>query len=186
MSFFLPCHVTHLPTPGMYYSYALSGPMAMPFPHWEEDTPENHARLQKLQHFIRHSSQRPMRCKDDVLQYYEEFLALSRTMILTRFLTDDERDTAFWCGFHPSDCMKLLPDQPSFAPDFVEVFRKARTVFSYEAHPIPAPPSCPSPSPSPPLTSIAVPIPLHPAALNPSPENPPEIRLHAPDMSTFQ
>jgi hypothetical protein len=157
----------------MYYSYAPSGPMAMPCPHWEEDTPQNQARLQKLQNFVQFSSQMPMLCEDDVLHYYEQFLALSEAMTLARYLTDDERDTAFWCGFHPVDRIRLLPYSPDIPPHFEDVFTKARKVFSYIPEPTYMPISIPaSPLPiSPPPLNVAIPY--------PSPERPPEIRRPA-------
>jgi hypothetical protein len=61
--------------------------MAMPLPHWEEDTPENQARLRTLQAFIRYSSRYRMLCKVNMLQYYKQFLVLNKLMMITGVMT---------------------------------------------------------------------------------------------------
>jgi hypothetical protein len=142
----------------------------MPCPHWEEDTLQNQARLQELQKFVQFSSESPMLCEDDVLWYYEQFLALSKAMTLACYLTDDERDTAFWCGFHPDDHIRLLPYSPDTPPHFEDVFTMARTVFSYKPEPV----YMPIPVPASPLpTSLLPPPPT--SEPHPSPERSPEI-----------
>ena len=143
----------------------------MPFPHWEEDTTQNQARLQKLQHFVWCSSQTPMLCEDDFLQYYKQFMALSNIMMRARFLTSEERNTTYWCGFHPDDRSRLLPYPPSTPPHFEDIFTSTCTAFSAKALSIPL---CPYP-PSPPTMLDAVPIPYHPHVPYPSPEHPPDI-----------
>jgi hypothetical protein len=141
----------------------------MPLPHWEEDTPENQARLRTLQAFIRYSSRYRMLCEVDVLQYYEQFLVLSKLMTITGFLTSNERDTAFWCRFHLDDCRVLQPHALDTPLHFEDVFMSARAAFLYKSEPTYMP--LPIPTSPPPISS---PIPLA-APPHPSPKRPPEI-----------
>ncbi|KAI9433802.1 hypothetical protein BJY52DRAFT_1198427 [Lactarius psammicola] len=112
--------------------------MAMPWPH-----PEDAPHWQDLLEFMQRSSKRHMHCKGNVLQYYRQFLALSEPLILAHSLTAEERDAAFWSGFHPDDrndlWLHLLAKthcQPSDAPfHFQDVVTCALTVFAYTTAP---------------------------------------------------
>jgi hypothetical protein len=140
----------------------------MPLPHWEEDTPENQARLQTLQAFIRYSSRYQMLCEVDVLQYYEQFLVLSKLMTITGFLTSDEHNTAFWCRFHLDDHRVLQPHSLDTPFHFKDVFMSTQAAFVYKSEPMYMPLPIPN---SPPISSpILLAAPPHP-----SPERPPEI-----------
>ncbi|KAN0136934.1 hypothetical protein V8E53_005375 [Lactarius tabidus] len=91
-------------------------------------------------------------------------------MTLTHFLTDDERNTAFWCGFHPDNCIRLLPYSPDIPPHFKNVFTKAQTVFLYKPEPVYMPIHVPaSPLPTPLFPSLPTSEP------HPSPKHPPKI-----------
>jgi hypothetical protein len=70
------------------------------------------------------------------LTLIQDFTELVLSVSVSLHLTDDERDTAFWCGFHPDDHIRLLPYSPDIPPHFEDVFTKARTVFSYKPEPV--------------------------------------------------
>jgi hypothetical protein len=145
----------------------------MPFPHWEEDMLRNQARLWKLQTFVQFSSRWPMQCEDDVLQYYKQFLALSKSMTLARYLSSDKRDTAFWCGFHLDDRRVLQPHSLDTPRHFEDVFMSAWSAFSYK----PKPMYMPLPMPTSPPQFFSSKPSLLPAAphSHPSPKRPPKI-----------
>src|SRR6266702_2403105 len=50
-----------------------------------------------------------MDCLDDVLQYYRQFLWLSAPLVHAGHLSEEERDSTFWYGYHPEDCEVLQP-----------------------------------------------------------------------------
>jgi hypothetical protein len=106
-----------------------------------------------------------------MLQYYEQFLVLSKLMTITGFLTSNERNTAFWCGFHLDDRRVLQPHALDTPLHFEDVFMSARAAFSYKSEPAYMPLLIPTSMP--PNSS---PIPLA-APPHPSPKRPPEI-LH--------
>src|SRR6266571_4026223 len=80
-----------------------------------------------------------MDCVDDVLQYYRQFLCLSVPLVHAGHLSEEERDAAFWYGFHPDDREVLRPRllgknpfQPCEVPfHFEDVFSCARGAFAY-------------------------------------------------------
>jgi hypothetical protein len=109
-----------------------------------------------------------MLCEVDVLQYYEQFLVLSELMTITGFLTSDERDTAFWCGFHLDDRRVLQPHSLDTPLHFEDVFMSARAAFAYKSEPA----YMPLPIPTSPPISSPFPLSAHP---HPSPERPPEV-----------
>ncbi|KAF8256931.1 hypothetical protein EI94DRAFT_1819666 [Lactarius quietus] len=53
-------------------------------------------------------------------------------MSVTGYLTSEERDTAFWAGFHPDDRSTLQPHSLKSPLHFEDVFMSARTAFMYE------------------------------------------------------
>ncbi|KAI9437893.1 hypothetical protein BJY52DRAFT_1217529 [Lactarius psammicola] len=83
---------------------------------------------------------RRMECVDDVLQYYRDFLCYSAPLVHAGYLTEEDRDAAFWCGFHPEDRKALQPrligKNPIQPPDtpfyFEDVFHCARAAFAYD------------------------------------------------------
>ncbi|KAI9429881.1 hypothetical protein H4582DRAFT_2088124 [Lactarius indigo] len=93
---------------------------------------------QKLYDFAHYNSRSRMRDEEDVMGYYRQFLVFCEPLIEANRITTDERDYAFWYGFHPDDQEKLsprllakFPDQPIRQPySFSEVFKIARAVFS--------------------------------------------------------
>jgi hypothetical protein len=95
----------------------------------------------------------------------------SYSNVTTGFLTSDERDTTFWCGFHLDDHRVLQPHALDTPLHFEDVFMSARAAFSYKSEPTYMP--LPIPTSLPPISS---PIPLA-APPHPSPKRPPEI-LH--------
>ena len=93
---------------------------------------------QKLMEFVKNSSKTCMSDEEDVLQYYRQFLVLSKPLIDSQRLTAGERDRAFWSGFHNRDHSEMYarliakhPDQPSGVYfDYLDVYRVARATFS--------------------------------------------------------
>ncbi len=93
---------------------------------------------QKLYDFVHYNSRTRMRDEEDVIQYYRQFLVFCQPLIETRRITDDERNSAFWYGFHPDDQDKLstrlvakFPDQAIGQPyGFEDVFKIARVIFA--------------------------------------------------------
>ncbi|KAH8977017.1 hypothetical protein EDB92DRAFT_1822827 [Lactarius akahatsu] len=93
---------------------------------------------QKLYDFAHYNSRTRMRDEEDIIHYYRQFLVFCQPLIEDHRITTDERDYAFWYGFHPEDRDKLsprllakFPDQPIGQPyNFNEVFKIARAAFS--------------------------------------------------------
>lgn len=79
-----------------------------------------------------------MNDKEDVLQYYQHFLVLSKPLLDSQQLTIREHDKAFWCGFHSRDHTEMYsrliakhPDQPAGIHfNYLDVYRMARATFS--------------------------------------------------------
>ena|SRR6266404_6575610 len=79
--------------------------------------------------------------KDDMQQYYQRFLVLSKPLVQSRHLTDEEHDMAFWCGFHPDDQALMRPrliaqhpHHPTGQPfSYKDVLRVARAEFQGES-----------------------------------------------------
>ncbi|KAH9169727.1 hypothetical protein EDB89DRAFT_2231116 [Lactarius sanguifluus] len=77
--------------------------------------------------------------EDDVLQYYRQFLCYSAPLVHSGHLTEEDRNAAFWYGFHPKDREVLRPHligknpfQPSDVPfHFKDIFVCARGTFAY-------------------------------------------------------
>ncbi|KAH9171771.1 hypothetical protein EDB89DRAFT_2229824 [Lactarius sanguifluus] len=102
-------------------------------------TPRHQIMKQKLHSHVQDSSRKRMDCEDDVLQYYRQFLCYSAPLVHAGNLSKEERDAAFWYGFHPLDREVLWPRllgknpfQPSDVPFYFEdVFVCARGAFAY-------------------------------------------------------
>jgi len=98
------------------------------------------AMRQDLLGFVKCTSRIHMHCEDDVLWYYRLFLVFSKHLVPVCHLTADERNLAFWCGFHPNDCSKLwlhllakIPYQPKNAPFCVKnVLTSAHAAFAHK------------------------------------------------------
>src|SRR6266702_4109757 len=79
-----------------------------------------------------------MRDEEDVIQYYRQFLVFCQPLVDTCKITDDERDSAFWYGFHPDDREALSPRLIAKHPDqsidqpysLEDVYKAARAVFT--------------------------------------------------------
>ncbi|KAH9032125.1 hypothetical protein EDB85DRAFT_2289843 [Lactarius pseudohatsudake] len=105
-------------------------------------TPRHQIMRQKLHSHVQDSSRRRMDCEDDVLQYYRQFLCYSAPLVHTGHLSEEERDAAFWYGFHPEDRQvlqpRLLSKNPLQPPDvpfhFEDVFGCARAAFAYNSY----------------------------------------------------
>ncbi len=93
---------------------------------------------QKLYDFIHYNSQTRMHNKEDVIQYYRQFLVFCQPLIETCWITDDECNSAFWYSFHPDNQDKLstqlvakFPDQAIGQPySFEDVFKIAHVIFA--------------------------------------------------------
>ncbi|KAH9178278.1 hypothetical protein EDB89DRAFT_2064059 [Lactarius sanguifluus] len=102
-------------------------------------TPRHQIMRQKLRSYVQDSSRSRMNCEDDVLQYYRQFLCYSAPLVHAGHLSEEERDAAFWYGFHPLDREvlqpRLLGKNPLQPPDipfhFDVVFSCARAAFAY-------------------------------------------------------
>ncbi|KAI9452655.1 hypothetical protein BJY52DRAFT_1214495 [Lactarius psammicola] len=105
-------------------------------------TPRPQVMRQKLQCYIQDSSRSRIDCIDDVLQYYMDFLRYSAPLVHTGHLTEEDRDAAFWHGFHPEDREVLRPRligknplQPHGVPfHFEDVLSCARGAFAYDGY----------------------------------------------------
>ncbi|KAI9448727.1 hypothetical protein BJY52DRAFT_305352 [Lactarius psammicola] len=105
-------------------------------------TPRPQVMRQKLQSYVQDSSRTRMDSVDDVLQYYRDFLCLSAPIVHSGHLTEEDRDAAFWHGFHPEDRSKLWPRligknplQPHGIPfHFEDVLSCARGTFAYDGY----------------------------------------------------
>ena len=71
--------------------------------------PRHRVRKQKLRAYVQESSGRRMECMDDVLWYYQKFLCLSAPLVHTGHLSKEDRNAAFFDGFHPKDRKLLIP-----------------------------------------------------------------------------
>ncbi|KAH9010326.1 hypothetical protein EDB85DRAFT_2161497 [Lactarius pseudohatsudake] len=102
-------------------------------------TPRHQIMRQKLHSHVQDSSRRRMDCEDDVLQYYRQFLCYSAPLVHAGHLSEEERDAAFWYGFHPEDRQvlqpRLLSKNPLQPPDipfhFEDIFCCARGAFAF-------------------------------------------------------
>ncbi|KAH9170961.1 hypothetical protein EDB89DRAFT_1224214 [Lactarius sanguifluus] len=102
-------------------------------------TPRPQVMRQRLLNYVQDSSRTRMDCEDDVLQYYRQFLCYSAPLVHAGHLTEEDRNAAFWYGFHPEDCKVLWPRllgknpfQPSDVPfHFEDVFVCTRGAFAY-------------------------------------------------------
>ena len=61
----------------------------------------------KLYEFIDYNSKTRMRGEEDVHQYYRDFHVFAQPLIESNRITMEERDSAFWYGFHEDDRDKL-------------------------------------------------------------------------------
>ncbi|KAH8996031.1 hypothetical protein EDB92DRAFT_1942973 [Lactarius akahatsu] len=72
------------------------------------------------------------------MHYYREFLVFCKPLQEAHHITDEERNSMFWYGFHPRDQEKMLPrllgkypDRSAKQPyDFEEVFKITQAVFT--------------------------------------------------------
>jgi hypothetical protein len=93
---------------------------------------------QKLSEFVKSASKSHKTEDDDVLQYYRRLLILSKPLLDSRRLTEEERDAAFWYGFHQDDrsamtarlIAKHLDQSEGRAFDCQDLFKMARAVFT--------------------------------------------------------
>ena len=102
-------------------------------------TPRPQVVKQRLLNYAQDTSRKRMDRVDDVLQYYRQFLCLSAPLVHTGHLSEEERNSAFWYGFHPEDREVLRPrllGKNPFQPrevhfHFEDVFGCARGAFAY-------------------------------------------------------
>ncbi|KAF8262850.1 hypothetical protein EI94DRAFT_1808196 [Lactarius quietus] len=91
----------------------------------------------RLFQFVVHRSRYQMLSEEDVHRYYREFLVYCQPLITTNAITTEDKDSAFWNGFHIDDRKELsarlfakLPNQRSNKPfDMEEVYETATFVF---------------------------------------------------------
>ncbi|KAH9031400.1 hypothetical protein EDB83DRAFT_1843220 [Lactarius deliciosus] len=103
-------------------------------------TPRHQIMRQKLRSYIQDSARKRMYCEDDVLRYYRQFICFGLPLVHAGHLSEEERDAAFWYGFHPGDREvlrpRLLGKNPLQPPDvpfhFEDVFGCARAAFAYD------------------------------------------------------
>ncbi|KAH9167494.1 hypothetical protein EDB89DRAFT_125211 [Lactarius sanguifluus] len=103
-------------------------------------TPRPQVMRQRLLNYVQDTSRTRMDCADDVIQYYREFLCLGEPLVHSGHLTEEDRNAAFWYGFHPEDREVLWPRllgknpfQPSDIPfHFEDVLSCARAAFAYD------------------------------------------------------
>ncbi|KAH9171756.1 hypothetical protein EDB89DRAFT_2070530 [Lactarius sanguifluus] len=103
-------------------------------------TPRHQIMRQKLRSYVQDSARKRMYCEDNVLQYYRQFICFGLPLVHAGHLSEEERDAAFWYGFHPDDREvlrpRLLGKNPLQPPDvpfhFEDVFRCARAAFAYD------------------------------------------------------
>jgi len=99
---------------------------------------ENQFSRQKLAEFANKYARRCMNDETDVINYQCQFNNLAKVLVKSGRVTKRERNTTFWCGFHPDDQKALHerliakhPDQPrGQAFDLKDVLMTARAVFS--------------------------------------------------------
>ena len=92
---------------------------------------------QRLHDFVQKASQARMRSEDDVLEYYCGFDLLCKPLTDAGRITTEDRDLAFWLGFHTEDrnrmTARLFVWCPRHATDeafpFADVFDVACTTF---------------------------------------------------------
>ncbi|KAH9160147.1 hypothetical protein EDB89DRAFT_2236104 [Lactarius sanguifluus] len=129
-------------------------------------TPRPQVMRQRLLNYVQDSSRCRMLCEDDVLRYYRQFLCYSAPLVHAGHLSEEERDAAFWYGFHPDDCQvlrpRLLGKNPFQPPDipfhFEVVFSCARAAFAYDDY-FPSPWSHAKQFESPSFRRVVEPIP---------------------------
>jgi hypothetical protein len=93
---------------------------------------------QKLYDFVKYSARTRATGQSDVIQYYRRFMMLSKPLITSDRLTREERNRAFWLGFHPEDRNEMHPRliaqhprQPTGKPfNIQDVYSTARAVFT--------------------------------------------------------
>ncbi|KAH9007841.1 hypothetical protein EDB84DRAFT_1599672 [Lactarius hengduanensis] len=103
-------------------------------------TPRHQIMRQKLHSCIQETSRTRMHCEDDVLRYYRQFICFGIPLVHAGHMSEEERDAAFWYGFHPEDRKviqpRLLGKNPFQPPDipfhFKDVFVCARAAFAYD------------------------------------------------------
>ncbi|KAH9009240.1 hypothetical protein EDB85DRAFT_2246661 [Lactarius pseudohatsudake] len=105
-------------------------------------TPRHQIMRQKLHSHVQETSRTRMHCEDDVLRYYRQFICFGLPLVHAGHLSEEERNTAFWYGFHPEDRQvlqpRLLSKNPLQPPDvpfhFEDVFGCARAAFAYNSY----------------------------------------------------
>jgi hypothetical protein len=104
-----------------------------------DDTPaQSHHSKQKLVDFIRWSAKLHMHDEEDVQEYYQQFLVLSKPLLDAHHLTIGECNKAFWCGFHSKDrhkmYIRLIANNPFHLArehfNYLDVYKVARATFS--------------------------------------------------------
>ena len=105
---------------------------------YETTSAQSRYSKQKLHDFIHYNSWMCMCNEEDIMRYYRQFLVFCQPLIESRRITTDERDGAFWYGFHPDDREKLSPrliakflDQVVGQPyGLQDAYKIARAVFA--------------------------------------------------------
>ncbi|KAH9008493.1 hypothetical protein EDB83DRAFT_2531775 [Lactarius deliciosus] len=83
--------------------------------------------IRELFNFIKCSSITHISQEKEVHQYYQEFIALSQSLVTLCWLTEDYRNVMFWCGFHPDDRVLFFPLLEVRCP-----FQPEELAFNYE------------------------------------------------------
>ena len=77
-----------------------------------------------------------MKSEADVLQYYRQFIVLSKPLVDSRWLTPGAHNKFFWRGFHKRDrsemSIRLIAEHPCQPVDvhfdYLDVFEVARAI----------------------------------------------------------
>ena len=102
------------------------------------DEPSTRHTKEKLRALVCRSAKERMRDEEDVQNFYREFLVLSKPLVDAHRLTTEERNKAFWRGFHKKDRQKmrarLVANNPQrVATEHVayeDVYQVAKATFS--------------------------------------------------------
>jgi hypothetical protein len=92
----------------------------------------------RLSDYVRQTSKMRMQDEQDVVVYYRHFFYLSTMLANIRQFSDDDKNLAFWYGFHPEDRERMAPMLIATHPQrplddpypLSDIFRIARVVFA--------------------------------------------------------
>jgi len=97
-----------------------------------------HLTKKALQDLLYNTSRSCISDEEDVMDYYREFLELTNPLCTAQQLSEEDRDTKFFKGFHRNDreilsgrLFSMKPNHPQDKPyELDDVFKAARSYFS--------------------------------------------------------